>query len=187
MSGTATFISKYSFPTPAINDQLNMSVFAIAEDRGVYHKWRAFSTTGDEIWYPNGSLENRVGTVSDIQNGVLPISASPGSLDLFVTGTDNAMYQMHYENGDWSSWQNTNFPNASSAPSGVSNGPNEDWLWYVGPDHQLYNGAGTSVGSTKPWEFGGWDALGGNWSTAQPTSILRGDSYVERGLPSWAQ
>ena len=90
--------------------------------------------TADFGWHPWDSLGGSAasGTAPTIS------SRGPGLLDVFVTGTDAAVYQDSWNSG-WSGWHEIGGP-FTSGPSSVSWGPNRIDLFGRGTDGSLVHG-----------------------------------------------
>ena len=63
-------------------------------------------------------------------------SAAPGSLDVFVRGTDNAVWTKHAANGAWGPWTSMGWV-VSSPVAAVANGGGLD-LFARGVDNSLW-------------------------------------------------
>ncbi|MGA2885076.1 MAG: hypothetical protein WCG09_01090 [Halobacteriota archaeon] len=95
-----------------------------------------------------------------------PWNASYFRLDVFVRGSDGAVWQKNWNDSKWSNWQSLGgqlTPNTGPAVS-------EDlYLFVQGTDHQLWHKSAGSVGGT-------WGTLSGKppeaLSTATPASVL---------------
>jgi outer membrane protein assembly factor BamB len=81
-------------------------------------------------------------------------SWSANRLDVFVRGTDNALYHRGWPGTTWGGWESLGGV-LTSAPGAVSWGPNRIDVFVRGTDNQLYQRAW----SGSAW--GSWAALGG--------------------------
>ena len=107
-----------------------VDVVAIGTAGDIVHR----AWTADFGWHPWDSLGGSAasGTAPTIS------SRGPGLLDVFVTGTDAAVYQDSWNNG-WSGWHEIGGP-FTSGPSSVSWGPNRIDLFGRGTDGSLVHG-----------------------------------------------
>ena len=62
-----------------------------------------------------------------------------GRLDVFVRGTDNALWHMAYNGGGWGSWEQLGPNPIASDPAAVSWGTNRIDVFVRGTDDQLYH------------------------------------------------
>jgi hypothetical protein len=87
MSGTATVLSSYSYPTAISWGYPHMEVFAVGPgDASVYRKYRGLDSS-DTIWKPtNGSLDWVGGTLTSFDTSVAAVSRTKYVMDIYVTG-----------------------------------------------------------------------------------------------------
>ena len=87
-------------------------------------------------WYSNGwsNWESLGGVLS---SGPSSSSWGSGRLDVFVRGTDNAMWHKWYQGG-WSAWESLGGI-LTSAPAAVSWGANRIDTFVVGTDNAIYH------------------------------------------------
>ncbi len=85
------------------------------------------------------------------------ISTQSGSLDMFVRGTDNHLWQRWYRNGSWSSsWANVGGSAVlADSPAVASQGAGQYDLFFRGTDSQLYQISWTGSGWSSATSLGG--------------------------------
>src|ERR1700739_4132712 len=77
MSGTATVLSKYLFPTAVSWGYPHLEVFALSDSDVPYWKWKNSSTS--DPWNPQGnSLESLNGQTAAFENGLAAITRGLG-------------------------------------------------------------------------------------------------------------
>jgi hypothetical protein len=183
MSGTATALSNYLFPTPISWGYPHLEVLALSDNQSdsVFWKWRDLNSSETEIWQPtDGSLEAVGGTAAPFDNGVAAIARGVGFVDLFITGNDNHLYhKYHDDSGVWQpvglGWWEPHLGTLVTAPSVVS--------W----DEQRLDVFAISAGppfgvSHIYWNESGWSPwlnIGGNWSTFTPTAVSWGINRLD--------
>jgi Common central domain of tyrosinase len=82
------------------------------------------------------------------------VSWGPNRLDVFVVGTDHAMWHRWWDGAAWGGWESLGGILASP-PEAVSWGPNRLDVFVVGTDHAMWH---------RWWDgaaWGGWESLGG--------------------------
>jgi hypothetical protein len=110
------------------------------------------------------------------------LTASPAAsswaanrVDVFVTGSDNALYQRTWNGSSWSAWTGLG-GGLTAGPGAVSWGPNRIDVFVRGNDEQLYHRYWTGAWSS-------WEALGGlltsspaaaSWSAGRLDVFVRG-------------
>jgi hypothetical protein len=139
MSGTATALASFSYPSPISFGYPNMDVLAISpEDRSVRYKWRSISPSGGEVWNPtNETLGDLSGKLSNVQHGVAAESRTPGIVDIFVFGVDNALYHM-FNSSEWTNKYEDMGGIATSPPAVVSWGADRQDIFLIGTDYALH-------------------------------------------------
>jgi spore germination protein YaaH len=92
-----------------------------------------------------------------ISSGVSAASWGQTRLDLFVRGTDNAIYHRWWNSNGWYDWENLGGV-ATSAPAAVAWGSGRLDLFVRGTDNALYH---------RGWNgaWGDWESLGGGLSS----------------------
>jgi len=116
------------------------------------------------------SLGGGAGSAPDASSG------AANHLDLFVRGTDMALYHKSWDGTTWTPWESLG-GRLSSAPSAVSWGPNRTDVFARGTDNALY---------TRTWDgtsWSPWKSLGGiltsgpdaaSWGTGRIDVFARG-------------
>jgi hypothetical protein len=85
-------------------------------------------------------------------------SWASGRLDMFVRGTDNAIWHAWYAGGKWSGWESLG-KTIMSSPAAVSWGPNRIDLFGVGTNGRVYQ---------KTWNGSAWSAWLANTHAPPP-------------------
>src|SRR5271156_2851182 len=101
MSGTATVLSDYLFPTSVSWGYPHLEVFALSDGDVPYWKWK--NSSSSDPWNPQGnSLESLNGQTAAFENGLAAIARGFGIVDIFCAGTDYALYhKYHSEDLQW--------------------------------------------------------------------------------------
>ena len=106
-----------------------------------------------------------------------PAASAPdtNSSDLFVQGTDNALWYKHYQSGSgWSSWKSLGGA-LSSSPAAVSRPNGKIDVFVRGTDGAVWTRATTDGGST----WSGWKGLGGALAAGTgPAAYAWGDTRI---------
>src|SRR5207248_1859732 len=85
MSGTATLLSNYLFPTPVSWGYPHLEVFALSDGDIPYWKWK--NSSSPNPWNPQGnSLESLNGQTAGFENGLAAITRGVGIVDVFRAG-----------------------------------------------------------------------------------------------------
>jgi hypothetical protein len=178
MSGSATAISGYTYPTAISWGSPHMEVFVLSntQPNHVYSKYRGLNTSGTD-WKPADSSLELVGGDLLPLDSVAAISRYPGNVDIFVLGADNAVYHKYHTNtttwsgGDVDIWE----PRGGylvTAPSAVSWNKNRLDIFAIGGDSSLWH---------QWWEpnlgWRTWNRLGGNWTHFVPTVVSWGENH----------
>ena len=106
-------------------------------------------------------------------------SSGANATDVFVRGTDNALWHRSWNGTNWGAWESLG-GNLTSDPSAVSRGPNLIDVFARGTDsgiwHRAWNGTGWSA----------WDTIGGlatsgpdsaSWGAGRLDIVVRGTNY----------
>jgi hypothetical protein len=113
-------------------------------------------------------------------------SSASGAIDVFVTGTDGAVWQRTYSSNAWAGWKSSGGQLASgTGPAACSWGAVRLDLFVQGTDnalwHKSYSGA-----------WSGWESLGENVTSSPAAATASGSSRIDvfvRGTDSalwWA-
>src|SRR5947209_3610981 len=98
-------------------------------------------------------------------------SMNAAQLDLFVRGTDNALWHRRWNGSTWSNWESLG-GQLTSDPSVVASGPSQLAVFARGPDNGLWY---------KAWNgaaWSGWQQLGGNFNSA-PEAASWGPNRID--------
>jgi hypothetical protein len=147
-----------------------IDVFVRGGDNGL---WEKTTTNGGSSWSNWASLGGQ------IASGTGPAASSSGSrLDVFVQGTNGAMYQKTWNGTSWSNWISlggslTSSPAATSPTSGAID------VFVRGGDNGLWEKTTTNGGSS----WSNWASLGGQIASgtgpAASSSGSRLDVFVQ--------
>jgi hypothetical protein len=162
-------------------------VFARGNDGSLY--WRVISPNNTQITQTNSSSYTMSGWTSlggqlAKNTGPSVCSWGPGRLDVFVQGTNGAMYQIVWNGSTWSNWNNLG-GKLTSAPGATSTG-NQVGVFAAGTGGTIYykhwtgsawsgwvNVGGTLLSGTSPAAY--------NWGTSQIGWLVTGtDSNMYR-------
>ena len=169
-----------------------LDVFALSADHALYHKWLVRSATST-AWFPSKLEYENLGGYS--LSDPAAVSMANGRLDVFVVGTDHALYHKYANNGSWlpsqSGYENlggiiVGQPIVNSRSAGRLD------VFIVGTDQALYHkwwdsdyqGSGW-IFDPKVWNPGAWlpslhsfENLGGHLS-GTPQALSAGQNiYV---------
>ncbi len=171
------------------------SIYVFARGTNGQLYWNIISPNGTQITQTNSSSYTMNGWSSlggqlATNTGPSVCSWGPGRLDVFVQGTNGAMYQKVWSGSSWSGWINlggklTSAPGATSTPTATS-GINQVGVFVAGVNGTIYY---------KHWDghaWSGWANVGGtllsgtspaayNWGTSQIGWLVTGtDSNMYR-------
>lgn len=111
-------------------------VFARGMDNALWHRWY------DNGWQNWESLGGPIGgqISSDPESGPSVSSWGPRRLDVFVRGTDDAVWHRWSEDGgvSWSNWESLGGI-VTSSPASISRAPNQIEVFVRGTDSKLYH------------------------------------------------
>ncbi len=99
------------------------------------------------------------------------VAWGPNRLDVFVRGTNNAMYHRWWDGSAWGGFESL-AGNITSPPTAVSWGPNRLDVFALGDDNALWH---------RWWDgsaWGGWESLGGNL-TSPPAAVAWGENRLD--------
>jgi Repeat of unknown function (DUF346) len=96
------------------------------------------------------------------------------SLDVFVKGTDNALWYRHYQSGSWSSWKSLG-GSLTSSPAAVSRSAGKIDVFVRGNDGALWTRATTNGGTS----WSNWYKIGGQLApNTGPAAYAWGDARI---------
>ncbi|MFF9360979.1 hypothetical protein [Streptomyces griseoluteus] len=147
----------YSDLPVARNLDGRLEIFAIGNDRGIYHRWHGGSDNG---WNDGGwSIEPLGGICGDLSVA----RNADGRLEVFVIGNDNGVYHRwqtapsgHWNTGGWS--ENP----LGGAVSNIEVASNKDGrleIFALGSDVSVYHR--WQIAPSNGWNTDGWQPLGG--------------------------
>jgi hypothetical protein len=107
------------------------------------------------------------------------LSSSPSAvarssgLDVYVRGTDGAVYKKAYNPGTWSGWQNIGGQVAPGTGPGTSGWAGREDVFVSGSNHALFQKTWTQASG-----WSGWVNLGGSL-TSSPAAVSRGPGLID--------
>jgi hypothetical protein len=177
MSGTAIAISGYTYPTAVSWGYPHLEVFTLSntQSKTVYTKYRGVNSSNTD-WEPKNSSLFLVGGDLAPVDSIAAVSRYAGNIDIFVLGSDNAVY--HAATEPWSregliGWESRG-GTMVTAPSVVSWNKNRLDMLAIGGDSSLWH---------QWWEptagFSTWNRMGGNWTHFVPTVVSWGENRFD--------
>ncbi|KAJ9614397.1 hypothetical protein H2200_002533 [Cladophialophora chaetospira] len=175
MSGTATSMTAYQFPTAVSWGYPHLEVFALREK--VYPEWKYKSSTDSagDSWLPAAQAFTSLGgETAPYQLGIAASARSSTNIDIFVVGTDRALYHKYHETDmEWGPGSVTWEPQSGgliSAPTVSTWAADRLDIWVIGDDYRIYQ---------KYWDETGWNGWYGfdpdyTWTKDAPTVISWG-------------
>jgi len=96
MSGSASILSSYAFPTAVSWGYPHLEVFAL--NSNVYPEWKyRNSTVRSEDWQPTSqSFTSLGGQTAPYQLGMAAVARGNTNVDIFVVGTDQELYTKYH-------------------------------------------------------------------------------------------
>lgn len=158
MSGTATSMPAYQFPTAVSWGYPHLEVFALQKD--VYPVWKYKGSSADEDWSPGRqSFTLLNGQIAPYQPSMAAIARNGSAVDIFVVGFDSALFHKYHDNPvEWGpdilTWE---FCRGLlvGPPTVVSNTTDRMDIYAIGPDYGIYQ---------TWWDSDGWH----KWIGLQP-------------------
>ncbi|HXZ03262.1 MAG TPA: hypothetical protein VEH81_00435 [Ktedonobacteraceae bacterium] len=140
----------------AANEDGRLEVFCTGIDGALWHIWQV---TPNGTWSAWASLGKPTGV--EIVLNIDTLQNSDGRLEVFVAGTDNALWHIRQNepNGNWNTWSFLGAPPGTSSISNPVAGENEDGrveVFIIGSDNALWHRWQTTPGGI----WGGWASLG---------------------------
>ena len=104
MSGTATVLSVYSYPTAVSMQGTDLDVFTLDpnNNNAISWKWTNSSTNG---WTPqSNTFEDFDGNAAPFENGLAMVNRGGVALNLFIAGLNFGLYYKSHpaSSGGWS-------------------------------------------------------------------------------------
>jgi hypothetical protein len=116
------------------------------------------------------ALKSRGTEFGDVFN-ISAAAWGPNRLDIFVKGTDDAMYHRYWNGSAWGGYDDLGGV-LISAPAAVSWGPNRLDIFAVGTDSAMYHRYWTGTA------WGGWESLGGEIDST-PCAVSWGPNRLD--------
>jgi hypothetical protein len=186
MSGSATALSSYLYPTALSWGYPHLEVLAIGpSNHSVYWKYRPENATSTKAWDPqDSSLALVGGQLAVFNKGVAAVARSPGSVDIFVVGIPSTSYALfhkaHNASMVWDpaghdAWDGLGGI-AASGPTVVSWAQSRMDVFAIGegPNYTLFQ---LTWQEADGWSD--WNSLGGTWSTFTPTAVSWGEGRID--------
>jgi hypothetical protein len=178
MSGTATILSIYSYPTAISWGRPHLEVFALDSADVIYWKWKNSSTAS---WNPqSNTLESLSGIAAPFEQGVAAVARGLANVDIFVAGADFALYhKYHTTDFVWgpslTGWEDRGGI-LSTAPTAISWSQDRLDVFVLGeePSYELFQ---MYWSSETGWSD--WIGLGGSWETFIPTAVTWGPDRID--------
>jgi hypothetical protein len=186
MTGTATALSGYTYPTAVSWGYPHLEVFTNSKAHTNYWKYRGMNTS-DTIWHPtDGSLATFGGVDADFDTSLSAISRKKGDVDVFLTSNDSSRHTTY-------AWHTSHTSRGFDLSAGQApwDGPNPQdtsfatGLAQVGDENRLDAFALGTNGdlSQISWNSSvGWKSvfpLGGHWAMFVPTAVSWGDGRID--------
>jgi len=180
MSGTATVLSIFNYPTALSWGYPHMEVFALDSIQAPYWKWKESASSAPDDWNPQGnSLQFLGGQAAPFMNGLAAVTRGTDNVDIFAAGSDYGLYHKYHPLDmvwgpsayDWESRGGT----LASPPTVVSWAEDRLDVFAIGiaPEYGLFQQYWNENGWT------GWIGLGGTWSTYAPTAVSWGPNRID--------
>ncbi|KAI9768064.1 MAG: hypothetical protein M1840_005098 [Geoglossum simile] len=171
MSGSATALANYAYPTPISYGHRDLFVSCVAQDRSMKSKWRPSTSSGNEAWSPaDGSFTAMGGVISLSEPYISVASRGQGLLDVYVAGSDSALYHKWYSS-EWGPNSVMGYDRLggglSSSPTVVSWSKDREDIFVIG----MPRGSGLYQMFWTPSGYSSWIAFGGTWATFAPTVV----------------
>jgi hypothetical protein len=160
MAGTGPALSS------AVTEQMTGGAHPVGY--GGFADYFAVDTSG-ALWHTNGSgsWDSLGGVCTSSPAAVSPWNSSTFSVDIFVRGSNGALYWKYYQNG-WSNWKSLGGQVASgTGPAAASWSPSRLDVFVEGTNGALYHKWSTNSGTT----WSNWENLGGKL-TASPAATF---------------
>jgi hypothetical protein len=186
MSGNASVLSSYYYPTAVSWGYPHLEVFAVGQNPNtVYWKYRGLDSP-DTTWKPtNGSLSWVGGALTSFDTSVAAVSRAQYVMDIYVIvgqsdGTFGVYNKYHLQSTNWSGSNDPSLwtwlaGNAITAPTVVSRVASKMDLFILAKTFDLYQLSWDLNASWNPQ----WNRLGGNWSVFTPTVVSWDENRID--------
>jgi hypothetical protein len=170
MSGTATIMASYAYPTAVSWGESHLEVWGIDQDGAPGWKYKDATSS----WSPQNNGWGYIGGIAaPFEQGVAAVARSKQNVDIFIAGTDYALYHKYHSTDlSWGPtdvlWENQGGI-ISTPPTVVSWGSDRLDIFALGagPRYQLFQ---------KAWSYdGGWEdwygLSDGEWELFAPSVV----------------
>lgn len=123
------------------------------------------------------------------------VSPSSGHLDVYVAGTDGAVYERSYSSGAWNAWYKVGGQVAPGTGPGASGWPGREDVFIQGTDGALYQKTWAGASGWSNWaNLGGkltWSPAAVSWGPGRIDVSIRGSDgavwwkYYQNGWSGW--
>ncbi|RMZ82509.1 hypothetical protein DV737_g1978, partial [Chaetothyriales sp. CBS 132003] len=168
MSGSATPVTNFLYPTAVSTGFPHLEVLAMGYDYNVYWAYRD-SAAGE--WTPNGTLSTLASTVIQWENGVTLAAVGGDEVQMYAAGQNDPsslFRKVHNSSMVWDppdAWEQISSLVDSTA-SIVSWDPADVYIFVLDVHDGLYYAAYSS-----DMTLGSWVNLGGTWARYTPTVV----------------
>lgn len=174
MTGDATPLSTYSYPTIVSQGSPHLEVF-IPANNSIYWKYRSVNQGPDTAWYPSsGGLKNVADSLLDTPTSVASIGRVGYNTELYMTNATSPLHIWHTPTREWFPTARPERINgtAKTALSAVTwNGLPAVDLFYLGTDDALYHRSA----EWQNFSWTDWSSIAvGPWATFVPTAVRWG-------------
>ncbi|KAI9856372.1 MAG: hypothetical protein M1813_009123 [Trichoglossum hirsutum] len=170
MSGSATVLGGYAYPTPVSWGHLHLHVFSVDQNRSIVGKWRSVPSPGKEVWYPSdSSYEYMGGCISSSEPFIAANTRGFGYVDIFFSGCNHTLWHKGWD----SEWHpsTTGYEDLdgslTSSPTIVSWSKDRRDVFAIGSP--LGVGLYQAYTDSSVWTWS--SSFGGNWLAFAPTVV----------------
>lgn len=186
MTGTATPLTDYVYPTAISLGYPHLEIFAAGKDDNsvetVYWKWRGLNSSDSQLSPTDDSLAWVGGVLATYAKSVAALARGVPYIDIFVVGAGSpaaAVYHKSHQlttpwsGGDPNTWD-ARGGGVVTAPSVVSWDVNDLSIFALGVNSDLSQMTWNSVAG-----WSSWISLGGNWTNYPPTAVSWGVNRMD--------